>query len=131
MTPVPNASILRYSTMSSTVSVGGSRRPFQEQAIRPILAGEHILYLAPTAGGKTEAALLASPVPDALRELDWPECPLYLPHQALLNDLDVRLRRYTSLLGRRSGPAGMATSGRAMPYRGRSTRLPTDHAGVP
>ncbi|MGH7477944.1 MAG: DEAD/DEAH box helicase, partial [Longimicrobiales bacterium] len=33
-------------------------RPLQESAVRPILAGEDCLLLAPTAGGKTEAALL-------------------------------------------------------------------------
>jgi ATP-dependent Lhr-like helicase len=31
-------------------------RPLQEQVIEPLLAGEHALLLAPTAGGKTEAA---------------------------------------------------------------------------
>ena len=33
-------------------------RPLQSDAIGPILAGEHVLALAPTAGGKTEAAVL-------------------------------------------------------------------------
>ncbi len=32
-------------------------RPLQEMAAGPILAGEHALVLAPTAGGKTEAAV--------------------------------------------------------------------------
>ena len=78
-------------------------RPFQEQAIRPILAGEHVLILAPTAGGKTEAALL--PVLSRMLSENWTGLSvLYIcPIKALLNDLDVRLRRYTSLLGRRSG----------------------------
>ena len=78
-------------------------RPFQEQAIRPILAGEHVLILAPTAGGKTEAALL--PVLSRMLSENWAGLSvLYIcPIKALLNDLDVRLRRYTSLLGRRSG----------------------------
>jgi len=78
-------------------------RPFQEQAIEPILAGEHVLILAPTAGGKTEAALL--PVLSRMLSENWVGLNvLYIcPIKALLNDLDVRLRRYTSLLGRRSG----------------------------
>ncbi len=32
-------------------------RPLQEAAIEPLLAGDHALLLAPTAGGKTEAAV--------------------------------------------------------------------------
>jgi len=31
-------------------------RPLQEEAIAPVLGGEHGIFLAPTAGGKTEAA---------------------------------------------------------------------------
>ena len=78
-------------------------RLFQEQAIEPILAGEHVLILAPTAGGKTEAAIL--PVLSRMLSENWSGLSvLYIcPIKALLNDLDVRLRRYTSLLGRRSG----------------------------
>ena len=34
-----------------------SLRPLQEQAIEPVLDGEHALLGAPTAGGKTEAAI--------------------------------------------------------------------------
>lgn len=32
-------------------------RPLQDHAVAPILAGEHVVALAPTAGGKTEAAV--------------------------------------------------------------------------
>ena len=32
-------------------------RPLQEQAVGPVLAGKDALLLAPTAGGKTEAAV--------------------------------------------------------------------------
>ena len=32
-------------------------RPLQDAAIEPLLAGQDALLLAPTAGGKTEAAL--------------------------------------------------------------------------
>ncbi|MPY93358.1 MAG: hypothetical protein GEV08_09910 [Acidimicrobiia bacterium] len=39
-------------------SLGWPRlRPLQEVAVEPVLAGRHALLLAPTAGGKTEAAL--------------------------------------------------------------------------
>ena len=34
-------------------------RPFQHAVIDPVLAGRHLLILAPTAGGKTEAATAA------------------------------------------------------------------------
>lgn len=36
-----------------------SLRPLQDQAIDPVLYGRHALPAAPTAGGKTEAAVLA------------------------------------------------------------------------
>lgn len=78
-------------------------RPLQEQAIEPILSGEHVLALAPTAGGKTEAAvfpiltqILAEPRPGL--------STLYLcPLRALLNNLHVRLEQYASYCGLRVG----------------------------
>jgi ATP-dependent Lhr-like helicase len=78
-------------------------RPFQDAAIAPILAGRHALVLAPTAGGKTEAATL--PVLSRMLAEEWRGLSvLYLcPLKALLNNLHERLARYCSLVGRRAG----------------------------
>jgi ATP-dependent Lhr-like helicase len=78
-------------------------RPFQDAAIAPILAGRHALVLAPTAGGKTEAATL--PVLSRMLAEEWHGLSvLYLcPLKALLNNLHHRLDRYCSLVGRRAG----------------------------
>ncbi len=77
-------------------------RPFQEAVIPGILAGQHTLVLAPTAGGKTEAAFL--PIASRMLTEGWTALSvLYIcPIKALLNNLDVRLQRYCTLLGRRS-----------------------------
>ncbi|HEX7376908.1 MAG TPA: DEAD/DEAH box helicase [Pirellulales bacterium] len=77
-------------------------RPFQEAVIAPILAGQHLIVVAPTAGGKTEAAFF--PVFSRMLSEDWSGLSvLYIcPIKALLNNLDLRLQRYCSLLGRRS-----------------------------
>ena len=77
-------------------------RPFQEAVIPPILAGQHLIVLAPTAGGKTEAAFF--PVASRMLEEEWSGLSvLYLcPIKALLNNLSTRLDRYCRLLGRRA-----------------------------
>lgn len=77
-------------------------RPFQDAVIPSILAGQHLIVLAPTAGGKTEAAFF--PVVSRMLNEGWTGLSvLYLcPIKALLNNLDVRLQRYCTLLGRRS-----------------------------
>lgn len=77
-------------------------RSFQEEVIPDILAGRHMIILAPTAGGKTEAAFL--PVASRMLSEGWKGLSvLYIcPIKALLNNLDTRLQRYCSLLGRRS-----------------------------
>ena len=76
-------------------------RPFQENCIPRVLAGEHVLVLAPTAGGKTEAAFF--PVLSRMLTQGWKGLSvLYLcPLKALLNNLEQRLSRYCSLVGRR------------------------------
>ena len=75
-------------------------RPFQEAVIPRIVAGEHLIILAPTAGGKTEAAFL--PVLSRMLSEDWKGLSLlYLcPIKALLNNLESRLHRYCGLVGR-------------------------------
>jgi Lhr-like helicase len=77
-------------------------RPFQDAVIPSILAGQHLIVLAPTAGGKTEAAFF--PVVSRMLSEGWSGLSvLYLcPIKALLNNLDIRLQRYCTLLGRRS-----------------------------
>ncbi|HUY32650.1 MAG TPA: DEAD/DEAH box helicase [Pirellulales bacterium] len=77
-------------------------RPFQEEVIPSILAGDHHIILAPTAGGKTEAAFF--PLLSRMLSEEWSGLSvLYIcPIKALLNNLDTRLDRYCTLLGRRS-----------------------------
>ena len=77
-------------------------RPFQETVIPPLLRGQHFVVVAPTAGGKTEAALF--PALSRMLFEGWRGLSvLYVcPIKALLNNLDVRLQRYCSLLGRQS-----------------------------
>lgn len=78
-------------------------RPLQEAAIAPLLAGEDALLLAPTAGGKTEAALF--PLLSRVAEADWRGTSvLYLcPLRALLNNLDARVSSYAAWVGRTAG----------------------------
>lgn len=80
-----------------------SLRPTQLAAIDPILNGRHALLLAPTAGGKTEAA--SFPVLSRMLSERWDGLSvLYVcPLRALLNNLEPRLRHYAGLVGRRVG----------------------------
>ena len=63
-----------------------SLRPLQEQAIGSVLDGDHALLLAPTAGGKTEAAVF--PLLSRMLTERWIGLSvLYVcPIKALLND---------------------------------------------
>lgn len=78
-----------------------SLRPLQEEAVTPVLDGKDALLLAPTAGGKTEAAVF--PVLTAMEEQRWDGLSvLYVcPLKALLNNLLPRLEGYMSWLGRK------------------------------
>ena len=75
-------------------------RSTQADAVAPILAGKHCLILAPTAGGKTEAATI--PVLSRMATEEWPgPSVLYVcPIKALLNNLEARLSRYAGFVGR-------------------------------
>lgn len=75
-------------------------RPLQDAAVEPLVAGEHGMLLAPTAGGKTEAA--SFPILSRMATEEWkPLSVLYLaPLRALLNNLLPRLELYTSFVGR-------------------------------
>ena len=75
-------------------------RPLQEAAIEPILRGDDVLLLAPTAGGKTEAAVF--PLLSRMEAEQWPGLSvLYVcPLKALLNNLQPRLASYAGWLGR-------------------------------
>ena len=77
-------------------------RPLQEATIAPVLAGHDVLLIAPTAGGKTEAALL--PLLSQMSVEGWRGLSvLYVcPLRALLNNLEPRLAAMTSWLGRRA-----------------------------
>jgi ATP-dependent helicase Lhr and Lhr-like helicase len=80
-----------------------SLRPLQQAALGPVSAGDHALILAPTAGGKTEAAVF--PLLSRMLTEDWNGLSvLYLcPLRALLNNLHPRLEQYAGLVGRRAG----------------------------
>lgn len=77
-------------------------RPVQEQTIDAVLDGEDCVVLAPTAGGKTEAAFF--PLLSRMNDEDWaPVSVVYLsPIRALLNNQEDRVTKYAGLIGRRA-----------------------------
>ena len=78
-------------------------RPVQALSTEAILDGANCVVLAPTAGGKTEAAFL--PLLSKMDVEDWRGVSvLYVaPIRALLNNQEARLHRITGLIGRRAG----------------------------
>lgn len=78
-------------------------RPVQEQSIHAVLDGANCVILAPTAGGKTEAAVL--PLLSRMDTDDYEAVSvLYVaPIRALLNNQESRLRALTGLVGRTAG----------------------------
>ncbi|MGH3273309.1 MAG: DEAD/DEAH box helicase [Streptosporangiaceae bacterium] len=77
-------------------------RPLQAEAARPLLDGDDALLLAPTAGGKTEAAVF--PLLSAMTAGGWdaPSLVYVAPLKALLNNLLPRMEAYAGWLGRRA-----------------------------
>lgn len=75
-------------------------RPTQAAAVEPVLAGADALVLAPTAGGKTEAAMF--PLLSRMATEDWQGVSLLYvcPLRALLNNLQPRIDVYCRWLGR-------------------------------
>jgi ATP-dependent Lhr-like helicase len=84
-------------------TLGWSRlRPLQRDAIEPLLNGDDALLLAPTAGGKTEAACF--PLLSRMERYRWNGISVvYLcPLKALLNNLVQRVDVYAQWIGRRA-----------------------------
>jgi ATP-dependent Lhr-like helicase len=76
-----------------------SLRPVQELTIEAVLDGFNAVVLAPTAGGKTEAAMFPL-LSRILSEEMAPVAFLYVcPIRALLNNQDERLKSYTRMVG--------------------------------
>ncbi len=77
-------------------------RPVQALSIAAYLEGANLVVLAPTAGGKTEAAFF--PVLSQMLSQSWAGLSvLYVsPIKALLNNQEERLARYFQLVGRRA-----------------------------
>ena len=77
-------------------------RPVQSLSIDVCLDGANMVVLAPTAGGKTEAAFF--PVISQMLTEGWTALSvLYVsPIRALLNNQEQRLQRYFELVGRRA-----------------------------
>ncbi|NKS50171.1 DEAD/DEAH box helicase [Rhodococcus hoagii] len=75
-------------------------RPLQDESVATIAAGSDAILLAPTAGGKTEAAMF--PILTRMQQQRWRGISvLYLcPLKALLNNLQPRLAEYTAWMGR-------------------------------
>ncbi len=75
-------------------------RPLQEEAAGPIADGSDAILLAPTAGGKTEAAVF--PILTRMQEQSWDGISvLYIcPLKALLNNLTPRIEQYAHWMGR-------------------------------
>jgi ATP-dependent Lhr-like helicase len=75
-------------------------RPLQAAAVAPVRAGDDCVLLAPTAGGKTEAATF--PLLSRMTADGWSGTSvLYVtPLRALLNNLLPRVHSYTEWIGR-------------------------------
>lgn len=91
-------------------------RPLQEEAAGPIVNGSDAILLAPTAGGKTEAAMF--PLLTRMQSERWAGISvLYVcPLKALLNNLQPRLAEYAAWVGRDAmtwhGDVGQSVRGR-------------------
>ncbi len=78
-------------------------RPLQAASVEPVRSGSDCVLIAPTAGGKTEAAVF--PLLSSMVDGKWSGLSvLYVtPLRALLNNLYPRITKYGDWLGRRVG----------------------------
>lgn len=78
-------------------------RDLQAAAVQPVRSGADCMLIAPTAGGKTEAAVF--PLLSSMVQEQWQGLSvLYVtPLRALLNNLHPRISKYGDWLGRRVG----------------------------
>lgn len=78
-------------------------RPLQAASVEPVRSGADCVLVAPTAGGKTEAAVF--PLLSEMVEGNWSGTTiLYVtPLRALLNNVHSRVNAYSSWLGRTVG----------------------------
>jgi ATP-dependent helicase Lhr and Lhr-like helicase len=76
-------------------------RELQTASIEPLIDGAHAILIAPTAGGKTEAAFF--PILSRSLTEQWKGLSvIYVcPIKALLNNLEIRLSYYSRLVGYR------------------------------
>lgn len=79
-----------------------SLRPVQELAGEAILDGKNAVVLAPTAGGKTEAAMFPALANLIEHEPDGVGVIYIAPIKALLNNQDERLGSYAEMVGLRA-----------------------------
>jgi ATP-dependent helicase Lhr and Lhr-like helicase len=79
-----------------------SLRPVQEEAGEALLAGDNVVILAPTAGGKTEASIFPVLSQMVNNEPDGVGALYVAPIKALLNNQADRLGLYTEMVGLRS-----------------------------
>ncbi|WP_028648236.1 DEAD/DEAH box helicase [Nocardiopsis sp. CNT312] len=75
-------------------------RPLQREALRPLIDGDDAVLLAPTAGGKTEAALFPLLTAMSARTGDGLSLLYVCPIKALLNNLLPRVQSYAAWMGR-------------------------------
>src|ERR1022692_4895616 len=78
-----------------------SLRPVQELAGEAILDGKNAVVLAPTAGGKTEAAMFPALANLVEHEPDGVGVIYVAPIKALLNNQEDRLGTYAEMVGLR------------------------------
>ncbi|MBI2378659.1 MAG: DEAD/DEAH box helicase [Deltaproteobacteria bacterium] len=79
-----------------------SLRPVQELAGEAILDGKNAVVLAPTAGGKTEAAMFPALADLVTREPEGVGVLCIAPIKALLNNQEGRIATYAEMVGLRS-----------------------------